>query len=116
MAVSSLSAAITLLSAAIATHTAPAQAPSVPPKPGDAVVPARTVPIPSEIVITGSRIPRRDLTAVSPVTVVKGEEVKLQGATLTEDLINQLPQTHCILVDENNRVHVSKNINIQHAA
>ena len=92
MAVSSVPAAITLLLAAIATHTAPAQAPSVPPKPGDAVVPARTVPIPSEIVITGSRIPRRDLTAVSPVTVVKGEEVKLQGATLTEDLINQLPQ------------------------
>lgn len=45
-----------------------------------------------EIVITGSRIPRRNLTAVSPVTLVKGEEVKLQGAALTEDIINQLPQ------------------------
>ena len=28
-------------------------------------------------------------------------------------LINQLPQTHCIIVDEENRVHVSKKINIQ---
>ena len=45
-----------------------------------------------EIIITGSRIPRRNLAAVSPVTVVKGEEVKLHGATQTEDLINQLPQ------------------------
>lgn len=44
------------------------------------------------IVITGSRIPRPNLTAVSPVTVVHREEVKLQGAVLTEDLINSLPQ------------------------
>jgi outer membrane receptor protein involved in Fe transport len=44
------------------------------------------------IVITGSRIPRRNLTAVSPVNVVAGEDFKLEGAVLTEELINQLPQ------------------------
>lgn len=44
------------------------------------------------IVVTGSRIPRPNLTEVSPVTVVGEEEVKLQGVTLTEELINQLPQ------------------------
>ncbi|MEA3067822.1 MAG: iron complex outerrane recepter protein [Sphingomonadales bacterium] len=44
------------------------------------------------IVITGSRIPRPGLSAISPVTVVTGREVKLEGAVLTESLINALPQ------------------------
>ena len=46
------------------------------------------------IVVTGSRIPRTDLTAVSPVTMVEGEEFKLQGATNVEDVLNQLPQVN----------------------
>jgi len=46
------------------------------------------------IVITGSRIPRTDLTAVSPVTTVPGEEFKLQGTTNAEDVLNQLPQVN----------------------
>lgn len=44
------------------------------------------------IVITGSRIPRTDLTAVSPVTMVKGDEFRLAGATNVDDVLNQLPQ------------------------
>ncbi|MEA3002089.1 MAG: hypothetical protein QOH81_877 [Sphingomonadales bacterium] len=44
------------------------------------------------IVITGSRIPQPNLTAVSPVTVVNSQEVRLSGATRAEDLINSLPQ------------------------
>lgn len=44
------------------------------------------------IIITGSRIPRHNLTAVSPVTVVTGQDYKFEGAVLTEDVINQLPQ------------------------
>ena len=43
------------------------------------------------IIITGSRIPRQNLTAVSPVTVIQRDEVKLEGVTLSEDLLNQLP-------------------------
>jgi len=46
------------------------------------------------IVITGSRIPRTDLTAISPVTMVRGEEFKLTGATNAEDVLNQLPQVN----------------------
>ena len=46
------------------------------------------------IVITGSRIPRTDLTAVSPVTMVRGDEFKLQGATNAEEVLNQLPQVN----------------------
>jgi iron complex outermembrane receptor protein len=45
-----------------------------------------------DIVVTGSRIPQPNLSAVSPVTVVNSQEVKLQGTTRTEDLINSLPQ------------------------
>ena len=44
------------------------------------------------IVITGSRIPRTNLTAVSPVTMVTQQEIELQGATNTEELLNALPQ------------------------
>ncbi|HEY1605398.1 MAG TPA: TonB-dependent receptor [Allosphingosinicella sp.] len=44
------------------------------------------------IVITGSRIPQPNLTAVSPVTVVNSQEVTLSGATRAEDIINSLPQ------------------------
>ena len=46
------------------------------------------------IVITGSRIPRSDLNAVSPVTTVDGYEFKLQGTTNSEELLNWLPQVN----------------------
>ncbi|HEX5257946.1 MAG TPA: TonB-dependent receptor [Sphingomicrobium sp.] len=45
-----------------------------------------------EIVVTGSRIPQPNLETASPVTTVTSQEVKLQGTTRTEDLINSLPQ------------------------
>jgi iron complex outermembrane receptor protein len=46
----------------------------------------------SEIVVTGSRIPQPNLTSASPITVVGAQDVKLQGVTRTEDLLNSLPQ------------------------
>ncbi len=45
-----------------------------------------------DIVVTGSRIPQPNLTAVSPVTVVNQQDFKLQGTTRAEDLLNSLPQ------------------------
>ena len=48
----------------------------------------------AQIVITGSRIPRTDLTAVSPVTTVSGEEFKLQGTYNVEEVLNRLPQVN----------------------
>jgi len=47
----------------------------------------------SDIVITGSRIPQPNLTSASPVTVLSSQDIKLQGTTRTEDLINSLPQS-----------------------
>ncbi len=46
-----------------------------------------------DIVITGSRIPQPNLTSASPVTVLNSQDIKLQGTTRTEDLINSLPQS-----------------------
>src|SRR5688500_7490612 len=44
------------------------------------------------IVVTGSRIARRDLTSTSPLAVVQDEEFKLSGAVNVEQVINTLPQ------------------------
>ncbi|GGE87594.1 TonB-dependent receptor [Sphingomonas prati] len=44
------------------------------------------------IVVTGSRIARRDLSSSSPLTVVSSEEFKLSGAVNVESVINTLPQ------------------------
>jgi iron complex outermembrane receptor protein len=46
----------------------------------------------SEIVVTGSRIPTPNLTSVSPVTAVTSQELKLEGTTNVESLLNNLPQ------------------------
>jgi iron complex outermembrane recepter protein len=45
-----------------------------------------------EVTVTGSLIPRKDLTALSPVAVVDVQEVTYQGTGRVEDLIQQLPQ------------------------
>lgn len=44
------------------------------------------------IVVTGSRIRRRDLESSSPVTVVSSREFELSGAVNVEQVINTLPQ------------------------
>ncbi|RJF93358.1 TonB-dependent receptor [Sphingomonas cavernae] len=43
------------------------------------------------IIVTGSRIPQPNLESAAPVTVVNSEEIKLQGTTKMEDLLNSLP-------------------------
>ena len=45
-----------------------------------------------EITVTGTRIKKRDLTAISPVKSVTQEDFKLTGTTRVEDLIGNLPQ------------------------
>jgi iron complex outermembrane receptor protein len=46
----------------------------------------------SEIVVTGTRIPTPNLTSVAPVTSVTSADIKAQGVTRVEDLLNSLPQ------------------------
>ncbi len=45
-----------------------------------------------EVVVTGTRIPTPNLTSVSPVTAIGAAELKAQGVTRVEDMINSLPQ------------------------
>ncbi|MDQ3471283.1 MAG: TonB-dependent receptor plug domain-containing protein, partial [Pseudomonadota bacterium] len=45
-----------------------------------------------DIVVTGSRIVRRDLETAAPVAVVQDEEFKLSGTVNVEQVINTLPQ------------------------
>jgi outer membrane cobalamin receptor len=45
-----------------------------------------------ELVVTGSRIPQPNLTSVSPVTAISNQEIKMEGTTRVEDLLNNLPQ------------------------
>jgi outer membrane receptor protein involved in Fe transport len=44
------------------------------------------------IIVTGSRIARRDLTSASPLAVVQDEEFTLTGTTNVEQVLNQMPQ------------------------
>ncbi|HEY1753472.1 MAG TPA: TonB-dependent receptor [Caulobacteraceae bacterium] len=46
----------------------------------------------SEVVVTGSRIPQPNLTAVAPITAVNNVEIKAEGAVRIEDVLNNLPQ------------------------
>ncbi len=45
-----------------------------------------------EVVVTGSRIARTDLTSTSPITVLSNEEIGSRGVSRIEDLVNTLPQ------------------------
>lgn len=45
-----------------------------------------------EIIVTGSRIPRRDFNSPSPVTTIDALELKLAGTTNLEDALDALPQ------------------------
>jgi iron complex outermembrane receptor protein len=44
-----------------------------------------------DVVVTGSRIARRDLETAAPITVTTQEEFKLSGAVNVEQVVNQLP-------------------------
>src|SRR5690348_6516023 len=47
-----------------------------------------------EVVVTGSRITQPGLESISPVTAVNSDELKLEGTTRVEDLLNNLPQVN----------------------
>jgi outer membrane receptor protein involved in Fe transport len=70
--------------------TTPQEATTTVPSTSAAGEPVRSA---QDIVITGTRIPQPNLTSSSPITVVTSQEVKLQGTSRTEDLINSLPQS-----------------------
>jgi iron complex outermembrane receptor protein len=46
-----------------------------------------------ELVVTGSRIPTANLTAIQPITTVTGADIRQRGLTNLADAINQIPIT-----------------------
>jgi iron complex outermembrane receptor protein len=62
------------------------------PAPAIEALPKKARESASQILITGSRILRTNLTAVSPVNVIKSDEIRLEGATNIEEVLNQTPQ------------------------
>ncbi len=72
--------------AASAGIPALAVAQTPPPEQAEAATPI------TEVVVTGSRIVQPNLQAISPVTSVSADEIKSQGVTRVEDLLNNLPQ------------------------
>ncbi|PZU60084.1 MAG: TonB-dependent receptor, partial [Sphingobium sp.] len=46
----------------------------------------------TDIVVTGSRLVRTDLTAPSPISVMGSEDVKLSGNVTLEKTLNEMPQ------------------------
>lgn len=47
---------------------------------------------PGDIIVTGSRLVRTDLTAPSPTTIVGSEDIKLSGNVTLEKTLNEMPQ------------------------
>ncbi|HEY0683972.1 MAG TPA: TonB-dependent receptor [Steroidobacter sp.] len=45
-----------------------------------------------EVVVTGSRISSPNMASISPVSSVSAEDIKVQGSTRIEDIMNRLPQ------------------------
>jgi outer membrane receptor protein involved in Fe transport len=67
------------------------------------------------IVVTGTRIKRQDLTSNSPLTVVGDSEIKYQGATSVDSVLNKLPQfTPDANENVSNGSDGTSNINLRH--
>lgn len=60
----------------------------------DAAAAGATEAQPEEIVVTGSRIPQANLESAAPVTVISSQDIKLQGTTKVEDMLNSLPSVY----------------------
>jgi iron complex outermembrane receptor protein len=72
--------------AALATPAIAQQATTVAPEPAPAAAP------PEDIVVTGSRIARRDYQANSPIVTVGSDLLKNSTSTAVENSLNKLPQ------------------------
>jgi len=44
-----------------------------------------------EVVVTGSRIKRKDIESISPITILGTEDIQMTGLTRMEDVLNSLP-------------------------
>jgi iron complex outermembrane recepter protein len=89
------------LATSLVTNTAIAQT-----QPAPANDQTEATPPITEVVITGSRIATPSLESVSPITAVSAEEIKDQGITRVEDLLNSLPQ---VVADQGSGLSMAAN-------
>ena len=87
--------------AVLATHTSVAQTPPAPTNDQTESTPPIT-----EVVVTGSRIATPSLESVSPITALSAGEIKDQGVTRVEDLLNSLPQ---VVADQGSGLSMAAN-------
>ncbi|MDB5364288.1 MAG: hypothetical protein JWM77_215, partial [Rhodospirillales bacterium] len=62
---------------------------------------------PEEIVVTGSRIARPNLTQPNPVSVVNSDQIRTTGATSVIEVLNEIPQTQNNTTPENNQRYIN---------
>lgn len=83
---------VTLLSSSAYAQVAAAQAAQAA-QPAPAPSAADTAPSTvNEVVVTGTRIKRREDVSNSPLTTVSSQEIKYEGATDTVEVLNRMPQ------------------------
>ncbi|WP_224247805.1 TonB-dependent receptor domain-containing protein [Hyalangium gracile] len=67
-----------------------------------------------EIVVTGSRIPRKELTTAAPVTVLDRQQIEKTGKTSIGDILQNLPeQSNAINTQYNNSGDGSTRVNLR---
>ena len=66
-----------------------------------------------EIVVTGSRIQRRNLVSASPVTQVDADELLFQGTVRVEDMVRTLPQVYSAQNTSSQRRHGHGDANLR---
>ncbi len=101
----------------------PAAAAPPAPKPQPAARPALKQPAPEEmpveeyveeIVVTGSRIPRKELTTAAPVTVLDKEQLEKTGKTSIGEILQSIPeQSNAINTQYNNGGDGATRVNLR---
>lgn len=91
----SLKASAAIVMAGLSVHAIPAFAQDAAPAPSIASdQPAADNAPGGDIIVTGSRIQSPNLQSISPITTVNSQDIKLQGTTRVEDLLNTLPSVY----------------------
>ncbi|HYH97161.1 TonB-dependent receptor domain-containing protein [Hyalangium sp.] len=107
-----------------APQPAPVAQPAPAPQPAPVAQPARPAPPPvaeppveeyiEEIVVTGSRIPRKELSTAAPVTVLDKEQLEKTGRTTIGEILQSIPeQANAINTQFNNGGDGATRVNLR---
>ncbi len=91
LAIGMMSAASAVIAQEATVATPPAVDTTAPAETEATPVDSKSVKL-DKVQVTGSRIKSPNLTSSSPITTVNSAEIKFQGTTRVEDLLNSLPQ------------------------